>query len=61
MKDIINIVATPLPRIKESKRISDSFDFKKGQKFDAKIISLSEDKTSIVIKLRDGSEFVAKL
>lgn len=59
MIDLRSVVA--IPKIQETKKVSIISDFKKGERFTGKIISISDDKTSVTIKLRDGSEFVAKL
>lgn len=59
MRNVMNIVATP--KVRQLSKISSETNFKKGQRFDAKIVGISQDKTNVTIKLRDGSEFVAKL
>ncbi|MGL4763021.1 MAG: hypothetical protein ACRCWG_16485 [Sarcina sp.] len=50
-----------LPKIYETRKLSESFDFKRGHKFGAEIKAVSDDNTSITLKLKDGTEIVAKL
>lgn len=59
MRDITSV--SQVSKIRSTSKVSNDSIFKKGQKFDARIISISEDKASITLKLRDGSEVVAKV
>ncbi|MGL5068940.1 MAG: hypothetical protein ACRC6T_14175 [Sarcina sp.] len=59
MRDFMNVGA--LPKIYETRKLSESFDFKRGHKFGAEIKVVSDDNTSIMLKLKDGTEIVAKL
>ncbi|MGL4741210.1 MAG: hypothetical protein ACRC41_10445 [Sarcina sp.] len=59
MKEYMNISA--VQGVAETKRLTLLSDFKEGEKFDARLVKLSEDRSTITIKLRDGSKFSAKL
>lgn len=59
MIDLRTVVA--VPKVAETKKISVISDFKKGERFTGRVVALSEDKTNVTIKLKDGLEFVAKL
>lgn len=59
MRDFMNVLA--VPKINELRKISDSFDFKKGEIFRGKIIDISNDKSTVTIKTVDGFEILASL
>ena len=59
MRDFMNVLA--VPKINELRKISDSFDFKKGEIFRGRIIDISNDKSTITIKTVDGLEILANL
>ncbi|MGL5820867.1 MAG: hypothetical protein ACRCYE_04450 [Sarcina sp.] len=59
MKEYMDIVA--IPRISETKKITLLSEFAKGQRFTGRVVELSEDGTSVAIRLKDGSKFTAKL
>ncbi len=59
MRDFMNVLA--VPKINELRKVSDSFDFKKGEIFRGRIIDISNDKSTVTIKTVDGLEILANL
>lgn len=59
MRDFMNVLA--VPKINELRKISDSFDFKKGEIFRGRIIDISNEKSIVTIKIVDGLEILASL
>lgn len=59
MRDFMNVLA--VPKINELRKISDSFDFKKGEIFRGRIIDISNEKSTVTIKTVDGLEILASL
>lgn len=59
MRDFMNVLA--VPKINELRKISDSFDFKKGEIFRGRIIDISNEKSIVTIKTVDGLEILASL
>ncbi|MGL4655538.1 MAG: hypothetical protein ACRCWM_06630 [Sarcina sp.] len=59
MRDFMSI--SSVPKIYEPRKLSEAFDFKKGQRLEGNIKEIIDGKNSVTLKLKDGTEIVAKL
>ncbi|MGL4451744.1 MAG: hypothetical protein ACRCTZ_11190 [Sarcina sp.] len=59
MRDFMSI--NSIPKIHEPRKLSEAFDFKRGERFEGTIKSASTDSDSVNLKLKDGTQISAKL
>lgn len=59
MRDFMSI--SSISKIHEPRKLSEAFDFKRGERFKGNIESVSEDGKSVTLKLKNGTELMAKL
>ncbi|MGL5574852.1 MAG: hypothetical protein ACRDCW_04765 [Sarcina sp.] len=59
MRDFMSI--NSIPKIHEPRKLSEAVDFKRGERFEGTIKSVSTDSDSVNLKLKDGTQISAKL